>query len=129
MADFGGEMRFTVEGVGRLRLRAKVTTEPANIKVDQITNQDNSISRAKQPKGYVADLTFEDSADGDRVASVDWNAVLRGGPYNMTLVEESNNVIHTWTRGWFTGDVKVDRMNGEASGLQLHAPAYRVSAS
>lgn len=129
MADFGGEIRFTVEGVGRLKLRGKVTTEPSNLKIDPITNQDNSISRSKQPKGFVAEMTFEDSADGVRATDLDWNAIMRGGPYNMTMVEESNNIIHAWTQGWFTGDPKVDRMNGEVTGVQLHAPAYRVSAA
>lgn len=122
MADFGGEMRFSIGGTP-LVLRGKVTVEPSNVKAESLTNEDNSVSRVLTPKGYMAEVTFEDTPVGQATAQ-DWDALLRAAPSNMTLIEDHNGVLHTWTRAQFIGDVKVDRMNGEVTGLQIHAAAY-----
>jgi hypothetical protein len=42
------------------------------------------------------------------------------------LIEDSVGIVHTWTGASFVGDVKVDRMNGEVSGLQIHGPSYQA---
>src|SRR6185437_15757424 len=98
MADFGGVMRFSYNGVP-LVLRGKVTTEPASVKADPITNQDNSVSRSLAPKGFGDEVTFEDSnpssAPGVSAATPqDWNAILLGGPYNFSLIEDTTGIVH-----------------------------------
>jgi hypothetical protein len=126
MADFGGIMRFTFGGLP-LVLRGKVTTEPASIKAEAITNQDGSTSRSLTPKGFGAEVTFEDSSAGVATA-LNWDQILKGGPYNVSLIEDQTGVVHAWTGATFVGDVKADRMNGDVTGLQIHAPAYSAKA-
>jgi hypothetical protein len=118
MADFGGVVRFTFGG-SPLVMRGKLTTEPASVKATSITNQDGSASRSLEPKGYVAEVTFEDSTDG-LATPQPWDKIIKGGPYNITAIEEQTNVVHTWTQANFIGDAKVDRMNGEVTGLSIH---------
>jgi len=126
MADFGGEMRFAIAGAN-LVVRGKVQTYPSNASAEGIVNQDGSTSRTLTPKGYRAKMTFEDTPAGTATA-LDWNAILRGGPFNATLVEDHTGVLHTWTRAKFTGDAEVDRMNGEVTGLELLADDYKKRA-
>ena len=127
MADFGGVVRFTYGGTP-LVMRGKLTTDPASVKANPITNQDNSTSRSLEPKGFGAEVTFEDSTEGAATPQ-DWDAILLGGPYNITAVEDTTNIIHTWTAANFVGDVKVDRMNGEVSGLSIHGGSYNVTSA
>lgn len=120
MASFGGEMRFTYNGAP-LVLRAAIKTTPSNTEVEGIVNQDNSVSASHKPSGYGFEPTFEDAAD------VDWDAVMRNGPYNISCVEDHTGVVHTWTGAIFTGRPSVDRGTGEVTGIQGLARAYRKS--
>jgi len=123
MADFGGEMRFNIGGAD-LVVRGKVQTYPSNVSAEPIVNQDGSTSRTLTPKGFRAKLTFEDTPTSTATA-LDWNAILRGGPYNATLIEDHTGVLHAWTRAQLTGDLEVDRMNGEVTGAELIADDYK----
>jgi len=127
MPDFGGIMRFTFGG-RPLVVRGKLTTEPASQRAEKIVNQDGSIGRAMSPKGYGGEVTFEDSSEGQATA-LDWNAILLGGPYNFSIVEDTTGVVHAYTGAVFTGDVKVDRMNGEVTGLEIHSPSYSAKST
>lgn len=126
MADFGGIMRFTFGG-SPLVMRGKFSTQPASQKADEVTNRDGSTSRTMTPKGFGAEVTFEDSNSGVATAQ-NWDGILLGGPYNMTVVEENTNIVHTWTSASFTGDVSVDRENGEVTGLKIHGSTYNTSS-
>jgi hypothetical protein len=127
MADFGGEMRFSFAG-NPITLRGKVTIEPSSVKVEPITNQDGSVSRTLTPKGFTAELAFEDTGP-DAATELDWDGILRNGPYDMSLVEDHNGLLHTWSSARFVGDAKVDRMTGEVTGLQVHSQTYRKRTS
>lgn len=127
MADFGGIMRLTFGG-SPLVMRGKFSTEPSSVKADPITNQDGSASRTLEPKGYGADVTFEDSSDGT-ATELNWNQIMLGGPYNITVVEETTGITHNWTQANFVGDPKSDRENGEVTGLKIHGGSYNVLRS
>lgn len=116
MPDFGGIMRFTVGG-SPIELRAQFTHDLSPFEIDGGANQSGSIYRTLKPTGYVIDVTFEDS-DG-----VDVEAVILGGPYNCTLVEESTRHMFTWTGASFQGKPRVDRMTGEITGVTARVPA------
>ena len=122
MTDFGGLMRFQVNG-SPLTVRGKVSVNPSNLAATAIANNDGSTSRSLEPKGYRAKVTFEDSQAGSATGQ-DWAVILLGGPYNLSLIEDTTGLTHTWTGARFTGDPEVDRMNGEVTGLEILSPAY-----
>ena len=75
--------------------------------------------------GYTAEMNFADSGGGGSTATLlDWNGIVRGGPYRITVVEDVTRTVHTWTGAFFKGAPKVDRHNGEVSGLMVRANAY-----
>lgn len=116
MTDFGGIMRFTVGG-SPIELRAQFTHDLSPFEIDGGANQSGSTYRTIKPTGYVIEMTFEDADD------VDMEAVVLGGPYNCTLVEESTRHMFTWTGASFEGKPKVDRMTGEITGLTARVPS------
>lgn len=121
MAKFGGEMRFTIDG-DPIVLRGTFNTMPSNLENEGINNQDGSVSIASAPRGFGAEVSFEDND------ALDWNAIMRGGPYDFTVVEEHTNRIHMWTEAHFTGRPQVNRLNGEVTGLSILSRAYRSVA-
>lgn len=118
MADFGGEMRFTFNA-SPLVLRAAISYNPTRFEFEGMANQDNSVSRTVKPTAYNFEVTFEDGAD------VDWDAVMLGGPYNVTVVEDTTGTLHMWTGSQFTGRPSVNRESGEVSGIAGIARSYR----
>ena len=126
MSDFGGIMHFTLGGTP-YTIRGKVKTSPSNVKADKIANTNGSVSRSFAVTGYGAEVTFEDSPTGTATA-LDWDAILKGGPYNASLVEDQIHVMHTWTNMIFTGTPSVDRETGEVTGLEIHSPNYNKVA-
>ncbi len=116
MADFGGIMRFTYGG-SPLTIRAKVEIEPTGASFTAEDNQDGSFDRYVQPMGPKFDIEFVDSVDDVKATSLPWDAIMSGGPYNMSLVEETNGVVHTWTQAKFLGRPKIDRLKGIVTGV------------
>jgi hypothetical protein len=123
MADFGGEMRFTWNSTP-LVVRAKFTSDPVDVEIDGGANQDGSIYRTVKPIGYMAEPTFEDTPAGV-ATNLDWRAIMRGGPYNLALVEDHTKRLHTWTEASFEGKPTVDHMTGEVTGIKIRARSYR----
>jgi hypothetical protein len=121
MADFGGIVRFTYNGTP-LRIRARVTIEPTGGKYDAEHNQDGSFDRYYQPMGPAFDFEFVDSVDGVTAISQPWDAIMSGGPYNCSLIEDSNGVLHTFTGAKFIGRAKIDRLKGLVSGVTGQCP-------
>jgi len=121
MADFGGIIRFTYNG-SPLRVRAKFEIEPTDFKYDVEHNQDGSFDRMAQPMGPAGEAEFTDSVDGVTAVSLPWNAIMAGGPYTLTGVEETNGIIHTWTGAKFVGRPKIDRLKGVVTGITIQAP-------
>jgi hypothetical protein len=118
MADFGGEMRLSINGV-TLKLRGTFTLDPANVTVTTVTNMDNSISRQIKPDAYGCELkAVEDTG-------VDWQGLLRAQPVPMFIVEDYTGVTHTFARAVFEGAPMIDRETGEVTGLKIRAESYQ----
>ncbi len=120
MALFGGEMRFTFNGTP-LVMRGAIKTMPSRYNAEKVVNQDGSISASMQPQGYDGEVTFEDAA------GVNWDTILLGGPYNVTVVEDVTGVIHQFTGARFFGRPSVDRATGEVSGITSSSPSDRMA--
>lgn len=123
--DFGGIMRFTDAGT-LYKLRGKIEVNPSNVKADPVVNQDASTSRKMEVVGYRGKVSFEDSLSGSATGAP-WDSILKGGKRNMTLFEDSTGVQHQWTGAQFTGDVSIDRMTGEVTGLEILADTYKLT--
>ena len=122
MADFGGEMRFNVNG-NPLIVRAAFKSEPSNVEIDGGGNQDGSVYRTLKTVGYMAEPTFQDTPVGTATA-LDWDALMRGGPYNMTLIEDHTGRLYTWTNASFEGKPVIDHQNGEVTGVKIRSAAF-----
>ena len=125
MADFGGFCRFTYDSNG-LRMRGKFDLEPTDSEFKEMTNSDGSVDRTQEPQAPKADFTFVDTDDSDNTnatpTSLPWNDIMKGGRRNITVVEESIGIIHTWTDALFVGRPKVDRQKGEVTGISVVCP-------
>jgi hypothetical protein len=121
MTDFGGVIRFTYNGLP-LRIRAKVEIEPASGIYTAEDNQDGSFDRYVQPQGPKFDCEFVDSTGNNSAVSQPWGAIMAGGPYVITIVEDSNGIIHSFTGVKYIGRVKVDRLKGMVTGITGQAP-------
>jgi len=117
MADFGGEMTFTYGGAP-LVLRAKFDSELVPFEADGGANQDGSVYRTLKPTGYMFEPLFEDTAISTPT-NMDWEAIIRGGPYNCTLVETQTGRLYTWTAAQFEGTPRLDHQTGEVSGIKM----------
>lgn len=118
MSNFGGEMRFAYNG-NPIVMRGTFKLDGSKFENEAIINQDGSISKSIKPMGYGAELTFEDAP------GLDFDALLLGGPYNATVIEDHTGTVHTWTGAIFEGRPSVDRANGEVSGLKIRSRDYR----
>lgn len=121
MADFGGTIRFTYDG-DAITIRAKVDVEPGDFSFTVEHNQDGSFDRYAQPMGPTFELEFRDSSDGVRATSLNWNAIMAGGPYNCSIIEDKNGIIHTIAGGKFSGRPKIDRLKGLVTGITVQGP-------
>jgi hypothetical protein len=118
MPDFGGQIRFTYDGTP-IRIRARVELEPGDFQYTAEHNQDGSFARYVQPMGPVFDLEFEDSVDGTNPTSLKWAVIMLNGPYNISILEDTNGIIHTIANGQFVGRPKIDRLKGVVTGIQI----------
>jgi hypothetical protein len=120
--DFGGTMRFNLGGTP-LTIRARFDLEPTDFSYTVEHNQSGSFARYVQPMGPAFDITFEDSNDGVHPASVDWNGIMKGGPYNnVSVVGETMGVVWIFNGLQFMGRPKVDNLKGEVTGIQGQCP-------
>ena len=126
MSTFGGHIRFLFGGAP-LVLRGKVTIEASDAEFDGMTNQDGSVSRTNKPNGFKWDCTFEDTDDetASQATGQDWNAIMKGGPYNITIPEDDTGVLHTYTSCLMIGRPKIDRDSGEVSGISGLSSQYK----
>lgn len=121
MSDFGGIMRFTYNSTP-IKVRAKVEIEPTGAEYKAEDNQDGSFDRTIQPMGPKFDIEFVDSVDGVSAISLPWDAIMAGGPYNLSLIEVTTNLLNTWTNAKFLGRVKIDRLKGIVTGITAQCP-------
>lgn len=118
MADFGGTIRFTYDG-NALIIRAKLDIEPGDFAYAVEHNQNGSFDRYMQPMGPMLETDFVDSKDGVAATSLPWNSIMQGGPYNVSILEDTTGVIHTIANAKFTGRPKIDRLKGLVTGINI----------
>lgn len=118
MADFGGVIRFTYDG-NPISIRAKVEVEPTDFSFTVEHNQNGTFDRYAQPQGPMLDMEFVDSVDGVNPISLPWNAIMLGGPYKISILEDTTGIVHTITNGKFAGRPKIDRLKGLVTGVTI----------
>jgi hypothetical protein len=128
MADFGGHIRFTYDG-NPLVIRGKFEIEPIDEEFDIVANYDGSIATTAKPKGFRFAATFQDSPAGS-ATQLDWNAIIKGAPYNITIPEDETGVLHTFTACKLFGrNIRTDRMNGEVTGIEGASAQYKRTST
>ncbi|MDQ0472816.1 phage tail tube protein [Labrys wisconsinensis] len=114
---FGGEMRIRLSTGELIVTRGTVNVDPSNIKTEAAANDDGSVYRTIESKPYGAEVNFEDRG-------LDLRALMLAD-VDVTLTEENTGVQHLWTDGGFHGDPKINRRNGEVTGLSIFSASYR----
>jgi hypothetical protein len=115
--DFGGEMRLRLADGSVKTMRGTFTSGPAGLATESVTNQDGSVSRTGTPRPRTAEISLED--DG-----TDLNALLRAPRQDIYIAEEFTGVSHIYIGAMITGDPRVNRANGEVTGIQIEANGY-----
>jgi len=124
--DFGGHFRFTYAG-NPLTVRGSFTSQPSNVTFDGGANTNGSLYRTISVTGYVFDMTFQVRSSTGEI--IDWDGIMKGGPYNMTMVEEDTGYLHTWTGAQFEGTPSADYQSGEMTGITMRSVAYNQTTS
>jgi len=130
MADFGGIMHFKAFGK-LIKLRGKVTIDPSNVKAEPGANHDGTTYRTFSVNGFGAEVMFQASTGEDisNATDVNWDALLKAPAGPIILSEDQVGVLHTWSGATFVGEPKVDRENGEVSGLRILSDFYTTSTT
>lgn len=115
--DFGGEMRLRLQDGRNLTLRGAFTIGSSGISSESVTNQDASVSRVATLRPRTAEISLED--DG-----TDMNALLRAPRQDIYLTEDFTGVSHIFVNAFIAGDPRVNRANGEVTGLTIEASGY-----
>lgn len=121
-------MRFRYKGQNQITIRSEVNIDPTNSVSESVTNQNATVAKIVTLRPYAIGATFEDSdVDGN---PVDWDDVVQQSEIDATLIEDYPNVgrIHTWTAGHFVGEVAINEINGEVTGLRFEAATYQRSS-
>ena len=116
--DFGGEMRMRLADGTNLTMRAAFTLGPSGVSVEQVTNQDHSVSRTATLRPWTAEVTLEDSG-------ADVNALMRAPRQDIYITEDWTGVGHVFTNAFFAGDAAIARATGEWTGLTITADGYQ----
>lgn len=115
--DFGGEMRLRLADGRNLTMRGAFTIGSAGLSSETVTNQNASVSRVAVLRPRTAEITLED--DG-----INLDALLRAPRQDIYITEDFTGVSHIFVDGMITGDARVDRANGELTGLMIEANGY-----
>jgi len=121
MPVFGGEFRFRYDGGNPLVMRGEATIDPTHTENTTIVNQNGSLAKIVANMPYKLECTFED-ANG-----VDWDSIMLLSGVDCTVTEDHTGVVYTCTGGHFEGKPRVNRNNGEVSGLSFVARQFRKS--
>lgn len=115
--DFGGEMRLRLADGRNKTMRGAFTLGSAGISSESVTNQDGSVSRVATPRPRTAEISLED--DG-----TDFNALMRAPRQDVYITEDHTGVSHIFVGAMITGDPRINRANGEVTGIQIEASGY-----
>lgn len=116
--DFGGEMRLRLADGTNLTMRGTFTLGPSGVSVEQVTNQDHSVSRTATLKPWTAEVTLEDSG-------ADVNALMRAERQDIYITEDWTSIGHVFMNAFFAGDAAIDRATGEWTGLVINGDGYQ----
>ena len=122
MSEFGGEFRFRYDGGNALVMRGEATIDPTGSENSTIVNQNRSLAKVVANTPYRIECTFEDGQ------AIDWDAIMRLSGVDCTMTEDYTGVVYTCTGGHFEGKPRVNRNNGEVSGLAFVARQFRKAA-
>ncbi|MBS9720175.1 phage tail tube protein [Tianweitania sp. BSSL-BM11] len=115
--DFGGEMRLRLQDGRNMTMRGAFTLGTSGVSSESVTNQNGSVSRISTPRPRTAEITLED--DG-----TDHNALLRADRQDIYLTEDLTGVSHIFINAFISGDPRVNRANGETTGLMIEGDGY-----
>lgn len=119
MSEFGGEFRFRYAGGNPLVMRGETTIDPTNTENSTVVNQNGSLAKVVGLMPYRLECTFEDGT------AVDWDTILRATDIDCTMTEDYTGTVYTMTGGHFEGKPRVNRNNGEVSGLAFVGRRFR----
>lgn len=117
-ADFGGIMKFRDSSGRTHSLRGTFNINPGRNSSEAVVNQDGSADQIMTPQAPGAEIAFADKG-------VDFAGLIGSGRADVTIIEEQTGVIHLFTQAFYTGQVAINRVNGEVSGIGLTAASYR----
>lgn len=117
MAKFGGRILARLSTGLTISLRGTLNLSTAGQTNEAIMNQDGSLSLSATLKPRTAEITFEDKG-------IDYDALIKADPFNLTFTEEFTGVSHYFTTSIVVGEPVQNRMNGEVTGMSIAAEGY-----
>jgi hypothetical protein len=117
--NFGGRIYVDVGGVRLSPAEGDIQIMPTNLVRSAMSNQDGSLAVQSKPKPYGANITFR------KPCGSDWRTKFFGCRADITIVEESNNRSHLFSRAVLVGDPVVNLTSGEVSGITIASEEYQ----
>lgn len=117
--NFGGRIFIEVDGKRLKPAEADITLSPVNVVRSAMSNQDGSLAVQAKPKPYSANFTFRKPCEKG------WLDLFFKCGGNITIVEDTNNRSHLFSRAVLVGDPQVNLSNGEVSGITVAAEDYQ----
>jgi hypothetical protein len=115
--EFGGRISIEVDGTF-YRARGDISLMPSNVEVAAEAHQDGTMFSTSKPRLYGAEMSFS------QPCGLVWDEALRKCRVNVTIVEESNNRTHLFTKARIVGNPKLNLSTGEVSGVSIAAAIY-----
>lgn len=124
MSDFGGLIKFRLPDGRNVTVRGSVTHMPTRFSSDKIANHDGTLDRTITPKGYGFSLSCSNRAvDGDEL---DWESIMGITGVTLTFLHDSERIDRAYTGAFLYGDVSIDAMTGEVTGISGASEGYQA---
>lgn len=114
--DYGGDIKCRFSDGTVLSLRGTLNLMTAGRSNEAIVNQDGSVDRVATPQAARFEMSFADRGEN-------WRRLMKER-FDATFIEPDNGVTHFFTRSFMTGEPKINRINGEVTGLTGAAEVY-----
>ena len=115
-------MRLRLADGRNMTMRGAFTIGSSGISSETVTNQDATVSRIATPRPRTAEITLEDQG-------IDLNLLMRADRQDIYIAEDFTGVSHIFVNAVITGDPRINRANGEITGLMIEAHAYERRAA
>lgn len=119
MADYGDKITFTAQNGQKLTVRGALTHMPTSKTYEHVANSNGTLDRTVKYKGYGFEVTLAHRQ------AVDYEALLAFDGGNITVYSEAEKVTRVYGDATFAGDISLDSMTGEVTGLKGGATAYQ----